>query len=160
MLSLTIISAVEQISGSKETLCLEQDYYDDIDNFNDHININNRENTTKIKKYNTKKKQVPSYVVSNNQDDIVVVANGRTNTNYDYNSEQQNLEAVNNDIILISKSAGHPDSDSDSDSEGNSGGASYQKRKMNSYPDNEVIIAEKKQRIAIEKSDGNFIFIG
>lgn len=49
-------SAVEQKADGKSCLLLEDDYYDDIDNINDHINNNNRDNTTKIKKYNKVKR--------------------------------------------------------------------------------------------------------
>ena len=152
MLSLIINSAVEQISGSKETLYLEQDYYDDIDNFNDHININNRENTTKIKKYSTKVKKIPSYVLDDtnpdNQSDLVVL-NRRP---FDNNAEHEPVEdgVAQNDIPL--NVSAEVDSDSTSDNES----TRYYKRKVISTDE---VILDKRQKIQIEKSDGNFIFI-
>jgi len=187
LLLIKIYSAVEQKADSKNVLLLESDYYDDIDNINDHINNNNRDNTTKIKKY-TKVKRAPLIDESLASAELSLsdfstpfplfptIANIPDTTNITNMNHMSNITNGPNVHNLIKMTDAHNgdvfnnankssvitmqpsvDSDSDSDSESDNFYSSYYKRKAEKS--NVTNVPEKKPKIDQNESDEVLIFV-
>ena len=187
MLLIIIYSAVEQKADSKNVLLLESDYYDDIDNINDHINNNNRDNTTKIKKYTKVKRaplidesmasaelslsdfstpfplfpnitDVPDTANITNMNHMSNITNGPNVHNLIKMTDAQKVDVFNANKSSVITVQPSVDSDSDSDSESDNFYSSYYKRKAEKS--NVTNVPEKKPKIEVtNESDEILMFV-